>query len=358
MPPRNPDISLGPVKNGYKESTDNNPSQEVTAVHIQPQKSPPVRIVWRNVVIMAILHVGAIYGIYLTFYAQIYTLLFALVYYNLSCMGITAGAHRLWAHKTYSARLPLRIFLACCNSSALENDIIEWARDHRVHHKYSETDADPHNAKRGFFFAHVGWLLSRKHPEVKAKGQGLDVSDLLADPVCRIQRRFYIESAIFFCFVLPTIIPWYFWSESLVTAYFVPGIFRYVAVLNVTWCVNSVAHLWGNKPYDKRINPVENIFVAIFSNGEGFHNYHHAFPQDYKTSEYPWKLNITTAFINFMVLIGQAYNCKEVAPEVWKKRQEKWGDGSKGFGFSDHHDHHDHHTPEDTSTEDDKEHTL
>ena len=70
-----------------------------------------------------------------------------------------------------------------------QNDIIEWARDHRVHHKYSETDADPHNAKRGFFFAHIGWLLVRKHPDVKAKGKSLDLSDLFADPVCRFQRK-------------------------------------------------------------------------------------------------------------------------------------------------------------------------
>ena len=70
-----------------------------------------------------------------------------------------------------------------------QNDIIEWARDHRVHHKYSETDADPHNATRGFFFAHIGWLLVRKHPDVKTKGKQLDLSDLLADPVCAMQRK-------------------------------------------------------------------------------------------------------------------------------------------------------------------------
>ena len=70
-----------------------------------------------------------------------------------------------------------------------QNDVIEWTRDHRVHHKYSETDADPHNAKRGFFFAHIGWLLVRKHPDVKKKGKQLDISDVLADPVLRFQRK-------------------------------------------------------------------------------------------------------------------------------------------------------------------------
>jgi len=69
--------------------------------------------------------------------------------------GVTAGAHRLWTHRSYKARLPLRIFLAFANAMATENSIYVWSRDHRVHHKYSETDADPHNANRGFFFAHV-----------------------------------------------------------------------------------------------------------------------------------------------------------------------------------------------------------
>lgn len=74
---------------------------------------------------------------------------------------------------------------------------MDWSRDHRVHHKYSETDADPHNAKRGFFFAHVGWLLVKKHPDVMEKGKGLDFSDLYADKIIMFQRRY----AIFYLYI-------------------------------------------------------------------------------------------------------------------------------------------------------------
>lgn len=70
-----------------------------------------------------------------------------------------------------------------------QDSAIDWARDHRMHHKYSETDADPHNATRGFFFSHIGWLLVRKHPELKRKGKGLDLSDLYADPILRFQKK-------------------------------------------------------------------------------------------------------------------------------------------------------------------------
>lgn len=104
-------------------------------------------------------------------------------------MGITAGAHRLWSHRAYKARLPLRIFLMLCNTMAFQNSIYEWTRDHRVHHKYTDTNADPHNSRRGFFFAHMGWLMCRKHPDVKAKGKLIDMSDLRADPVVMFQKK-------------------------------------------------------------------------------------------------------------------------------------------------------------------------
>ena len=77
-----------------------------------------------------------------------------------------------------------------------KDSAIDWARDHRVHHKYSETDADPHNAKRGFFFAHVGWLLCRKHPDVRIKGKGIDMSDLQSDPILAFQKKYLIFNQI------------------------------------------------------------------------------------------------------------------------------------------------------------------
>ncbi|ESN90089.1 hypothetical protein HELRODRAFT_104475 [Helobdella robusta] len=251
----------------------------------------------------------------------------------MSAFGITVGAHRLWSHKAYKAKLPLRIFLGICNSMAFQNDIIEWSRDHRLHHKFSETDADPHNAKRGFFFSHCGWLMCRKHPDVKEKGKDLDLSDLFADPVCVFQRRYYLLSVLLLCVIIPTAVPWYYWGESLWTSYVVCAIFRYVAVLNFTWCVNSVAHLWGNKPYDRRINPVENIVVTLGAAGEGYHNYHHVFPSDYAASEHGWTINPSTVFIDFMAVLGQVYDRKVMDREVIERRKAKTGDGSKWFNL-------------------------
>lgn len=104
-------------------------------------------------------------------------------------LGITAGAHRLWAHKAYKARWPLRLLLAFFQTIAFQNHIYEWVRDHRVHHKFTDTNADPHNAQRGFFFSHMGWLMVRKHRDVLVKGRTVDMTDLEQDWVVVWQRK-------------------------------------------------------------------------------------------------------------------------------------------------------------------------
>ncbi|PVD38623.1 hypothetical protein C0Q70_01239 [Pomacea canaliculata] len=302
--------------------------EPVITEETQTQKRPPRVIVWRNVILFMFLHLGALYGIYVIPQAHPLTWLWTCVMYVMSGLGITAGAHRLWSHRSYKAKLPMRMILAIFNSMAFQNDVFEWARDHRAHHKYSETDADPHNAKRGFFFAHMGWLLLRKHPDVREKGRSLDLSDLYADPVVMFQRKYYKTSVLLCCFILPTFVPVYFWGESLSVAFYLPAVLRYALVLNATWLVNSAAHMWGNKPYDKNINPAQNLMVAFSAVGEGFHNYHHVFPHDYSTSEYGWHFNITTMFIDFMSLFGQAYDRRRIPTKVVVQRKARTGDGT------------------------------
>lgn len=95
-----------------------------------------------------------------------------------------------------------------------------------MHHKYSETNADPHNAKRGFFFSHVGWLLCRKHPDVIEKGRKIDLSDLYADPVVMFQKNHYLKGVLFCCFIFPAAIPMLFWGESFLNAFIVCSLTR------------------------------------------------------------------------------------------------------------------------------------
>uniref|UniRef100_A0A2I9LPP9 Stearoyl-CoA desaturase 5 n=1 Tax=Centruroides hentzi TaxID=88313 RepID=A0A2I9LPP9_9SCOR len=309
-----------------------NAQSTVTETVTPPKRATPkqeLQIVWRNVILFAFLHIGALYGFTLIFTsAKWQTILFAFFLYITSGLGITAGAHRLWAHRSYKAKWPLRVLLMFFNCIAFENDIYEWARDHRVHHKYSETDADPHNATRGFFFSHIGWLLVRKHPDVIEKGKNVDLSDVTNDPVVKFQKKYYIPLMVTSCFLLPTVIPWWLWGETVWNAFYVATIFRYCFTLNNTWLVNSAAHMWGNRPYDININPRENRLVALGAIGEGYHNYHHTFPWDYSTSELGWKINLTTMFIDTMAYLGLAYDLKTVPKEMVMKRKERTGENS------------------------------
>ncbi|XP_074034084.1 acyl-CoA Delta-9 desaturase isoform X1 [Leptinotarsa decemlineata] len=316
---------------------------EVSANFIPPEVVKPSErkliLVWRNIILFAYLHAVAVYGLYLMFTsAKLVTSIYGIILYQLGGLGVTAGAHRLWAHRSYKAKWPLKVLLTAFNTLAFENSVIEWARDHRVHHKFSETDADPHNAKRGFFFSHVGWLLCRKHPEVKSKGKGIDMSDLEEDPILKFQDKHYMILMPLVAFVIPTLAPMYFWNETFVNSLCI-NIFRYVLTLNATWLVNSAAHLYGHKPYDRYINPAENLSVSILALGEGWHNYHHTFPWDYKTSELgKYSVNFSAAFIDFFAKIGWAYDLKTVSEEMIKKRVLRTGDGSHeiwGWGDKD-----------------------
>lgn len=137
------------------------------------------------------------------------------------------------------------------------------------------------------------------------------------------------------CFILPTLIPMYCWEESFNNAWHITML-RYVLNLNITFLVNSAAHMWGYKPYDKNIRPVQNVPVSLVTFGEGFHNYHHVFPWDYRAAELGNNnLNLTTKFIDFFAWLGWAYDLKTVNKDMLETRVKRTGDGTNLWGWTD-----------------------
>ncbi|KAH8382113.1 hypothetical protein KR009_002024 [Drosophila setifemur] len=304
--------------------------ETVTKATKAEEKPFKMEVVWVNVFLFVILHSMALYGLYLVFAEKAYLELLP-VYASmfLGGLGITAGVHRLWSHKAYKAKLPLRIFLMLCQSLAFQNSIWEWTRDHRVHHKFTDTHADPHNSRRGFFFAHMGWLMCKKHPDVSSKGKQISLEDIEQDPVVMFQKKFYFVVMPICCFVLPMIFPYYVMGSSLSVCFFTCSIMRFCLSLHFTWLVNSAAHFYGMRPYDVSISALNNKLVSTLTIGEGWHNYHHVFPWDYKAAELGhYSFNWTAAFIDFMAKIGQAYDLKCVSQEMVYKRVLRTGDGS------------------------------
>ncbi|CAH2108170.1 unnamed protein product [Euphydryas editha] len=291
------------------------------------------RIRWPDLIVQVTLHLVTIYGIYLILIGEVmfFTIVFVFATIYTSGLGITAGVHRLWSHRSYRATLPLRILLAILFTVTGQRDIYTWALDHRVHHKYTETVADPHDVRRGFWFAHVGWLVLTPHPAVENRRAALKKTsvDLIDDPVVRYQKLFFIPLFLLLNVLIPVGIPMYFWGETLKNSFVVSFVTRFTVTLNIAFSVNSFAHLYGNKPYDRFIKPAENPMVSLAALGEGWHNYHHVFPWDYRTSELG-RLNFSTKVIDAFARIGWAYDLKAATTTMIVKRSNRNGDGTYG----------------------------
>ncbi|GBO20132.1 Stearoyl-CoA desaturase 5 [Araneus ventricosus] len=129
-------------------------------------------------------------------------------------------------------------------------------------------------------------------------------------------------------------IPIWCWGETAWNSFFVAAMARYCTSLNNTWLVNSAAHKYGDQPFDKYIEARDNRVVALLGIGEGWHNYHHVFSWDYSTSELGDTLNLTKVFIDFMAMIGQAYDLKTADANAIRNKKLKSGDGTR-LDFND-----------------------
>lgn len=215
-------------------------------------------------------------------------------------LGITGGCHRLWSHKSYQASTPLKIFLMILNSGAFQGSIFHWSRDHRLHHKFSDTELDPHTMAKGFFYAHCGWLLVKKDPRLVEEGKKIDMSDLMNDKVVMWQKKHYLPMGLLMCFIVPTL-TYTFGAGVPIWAGFLLSMMTYAITLNITWFVNSVCHMFGSRPWNKNILPTDNFLVSILAQGEGYHNYHHEYPGDWRASKDEWyMINLTARFIELM----------------------------------------------------------
>ena len=237
---------------------------------------------WLNVtLIVGILLYGCVQAIWAPL--QWKTALWAIPYYFMTGLGITAGYHRLWAHASYSATLPLWIFLALVGGGAVEGSVRWWARDHRAHHRYTDTDKDPYSVRKGLLYSHFGWMLMKQNP--KRIGR-TNISDLNEDPVVVWQHHHYLSVVLFMGLVFPTLVcglGWGDWLGGLVCG----GILRIFFVQQATFSVSSLAHWLGDQPFDDRNSPRDHVITALVTLGEGYHNFHHEFPSVSSESPLP-----------------------------------------------------------------------
>ncbi len=242
-------------------------------------------------------------------------------------LSITAGYHRLFSHRTYQGAWPVRLLAVLFGASTFQMSALAWSSEHRYHHKYTDMDGDPHDPHsihRGFFWAHVGWLLVRVNPRL----QHTNVEDLRRDPIVMWQDRYYVVIASVMGFIMPMAVG-ALWATQLgstaghgVFAGFLFGGCLRVAVLHhCTFFINSLAHIIGKQPYDSTNTARDSGLLAFFTFGEGYHNYHHAFQTDYRNGIKAWHFDPAKWAIWTASKVGLAKNLRRVPLETVKLAQ-------------------------------------
>lgn len=193
---------------------------------------------------------------------------------------------------------------------ALENSALKWSADHLRHHARTDTEEDPYNATKGFWYSHVGWILS-KDPYVHPKYE----APFRKDPLVMWQYRYYVP-IVLSGLVLPFLIG--FISGGLkggIGCFMLAGVGRVFLVLNSTFCINSICHIWGDQPYGKKNTSRDSFWVSLITFGEGYHNYHHAFPTDYRNGALRYNFDPSKWLIFGLSKIGLAGDLIRIAPE-------------------------------------------
>jgi stearoyl-CoA desaturase (delta-9 desaturase) len=228
-------------------------------------------------------------------------------------LSITLGYHRLFAHISFRAKLPVRLFVLIFGSAAFENSVLMWASEHRRHHKHVDHDDDPYDISKGFFYAHIGWLLFKLLPQPPFD----NVNDLKKDPLVMWQHRHIHLLAVLVSFGLPTLLGamWDGWVGAL-GGFLIGGVAKVVVIQHCTFFINSACHTIGHQPYSTRCSARDSTMMALFTFGEGYHNYHHEFQHDYRNGVKAWQWDPTKWVIWTLAKLRLATSLRRVPKET------------------------------------------
>jgi stearoyl-CoA desaturase (delta-9 desaturase) len=285
-----------------------------------PTKTRKNEIDWVNTLFLTLSPIAAILlSIYFFktndhYMAQI---LLAVVFYFITGLSITAGYHRLFSHRTYKANPVLKLFYLLFGAAAFQNSALKWSADHRIHHNHVDDEFDPYNINRGFFYAHIGWIFYKEAKETNKNYP----KDLMTDKLVMWQHKYYMIIAILVGFVLPTYLGHLL--GSALGGFALSGMARVVFVHHCTFFINSLCHIVGSRPYTDSNTARDSYIMAIFSYGEGYHNYHHYFPTDYRNGIKWYHFDPTKWLIKTTALIGLSRDLKKVPERLILEARSK-----------------------------------
>jgi stearoyl-CoA desaturase (Delta-9 desaturase) len=227
--------------------------------------------------------------------------------------SITLGYHRLFSHLAFRASFPVKLFVLIFGAAAFENSVLMWTSEHRRHHKHVDHEEDPYDISKGFFHAHIGWLLFKLLPQPPFD----NVSDLKKDPLVMWQHRYIHTLSVLVSFVLPTLVGamWNGWAGAL-GGFLISGVAKIVVLQHCTFLINSACHTIGRQPYSVKCSARDSLLMAFLTFGEGYHNYHHEFQHDYRNGVKAWQWDPTKWLIWIFSKLGLTKGLRRVPRET------------------------------------------
>ncbi|MCP9450262.1 MAG: fatty acid desaturase, partial [Nitrospira sp.] len=242
---------------------------------------------------------GYLYG-----YSRLDWMMFGLLYV-VTGLGITVGYHRLISHRSFACPGWVKAGLLIAGGWALQNSALKWGADHIRHHAACDQEADPYNATRGFWYSHCGWLLvGQRYTDEKYAVR------LRQDPIVMWQHRYYVP-IVLSGLALPFLAGFLYggWRGGL-SCFMLAGIGRTFAVLNSTFCINSICHIWGRQPHSQTDSSRDSWLVSLLTFGEGYHNYHHTYPTDYRNGPRWYNFDPSKWLIATLSFLGLAWSLR------------------------------------------------
>jgi stearoyl-CoA desaturase (delta-9 desaturase) len=268
----------------------------------QDGKQQDQSINWLVVIVFGLFHIGALASLFMFSWQALCVAV--VLYWVAGSLGIGMGYHRLLTHRGYKTPKPVEYFLSFCGTLAVEGGPANWVVTHRIHHRFSDQDGDPHSPRDGGWWAHMGWILvgrAQEHPPAVLRRYA---PDLMRDPIQCWLNRYYMWPIIFLGLGLYALGGWPFVTWGLCL--------RVVLGLHATWLVNSATHMWGSRRFATRDDSRNNWWVACLTFGEGWHNNHHAHPTSARHGLAWYEIDMNWWGISALRWLGLAKSIRQI----------------------------------------------
>ena len=276
---------------------------------------------WVRVIPFILLHLGCLAAFWIEY--NWFAFSFAVALYVIRMFAVTGFYHRYFSHKAFRTSRLVQFIMAVLGATAVQRGPLWWASHHRHHHAYSDNHKDSHSPlQHGFMWSHLGWFLASRNFITQTHR----VKELASFIELRILDRFDVVVPILFGLTIYLLGDWLsfaypeFGTNGL--QLFIWGfVISTVALYHGTFTVNSLAHVWGKRRYATKDHSRNNLFIALLTLGEGWHNNHHHYPAAASQGFYWWEIDLTYYGLKVLSAVGLIWDLKTVPVKIRESKK-------------------------------------